>query len=183
MVSSRLSPTKLSISFSSIFISSFLDSFSSFIHLAPWLSRMEIKDKRFKRESFIRTLPKNMIPLVTYKGVLLHVCCFFSASKLAVQSKTNVPTRNKNWKRGCARTKIYLSKPFGTVVFQVWQAFSSCALLLFPSSSEAEALPDLALVFLLSFACSDLPFTEKTMHSLFLKLSLSSCTTKSLRFL
>jgi hypothetical protein len=109
MVSSRLSPTKLSISFSSIFISSFLDSFSSFIHLAPWLSRMEIKNKRFRRESFIRTLPKNTIPLVTYKGVLLHVCCFFSADKLAVQSKTNVPTRNKSWKRVCAPRYIYLS--------------------------------------------------------------------------
>jgi hypothetical protein len=131
---------------------------------------MEIKDKRFKRESFIRTLPKNTIPLVTYKGVLLHVCCFFSASKLAVQSKTNVPTRNKNWKRVCARTKIYLSKPFWTVVFQVWQAFSSCALLLFPSSSEAEVLPDLVLLFLLSSARTYLLLTDEMNHFMFLLL-------------
>jgi hypothetical protein len=170
MASSRVSPTISSISSPSIFLSSFLDSFSSFINLAPWLSRMEIKDNRFKRESFIRTLPKNIITLVTYKGVLLHVCCFFSASKLAVQSKTNVPTRNKNWKRVCARTKIYLSKPFWTVVFQVWQAFSSCALLLFPSSSAAEVLPDLVLLFLLSSARTYLLLTDELNHFMFLLL-------------
>jgi len=70
---------------------------------------MEIKDKRFKCESFIRILPKYTLPLVTYKGVLLHVCCFFYLPKLAVQSKTNVPTRNKNWKSVRAHQDIYLS--------------------------------------------------------------------------
>jgi hypothetical protein len=133
MASSRLSPTKLSISFSSILISNALASFSSFIHLAPWLSRMEIKDKWSKRESFIRTLPNNTIPLVTYKGVFLHVCCFFSADKLAVRSKTNVPTRNKNG-NVCAPRYIYLSLS-GLLSFKSGKLFllaRFCSFLLLP---------------------------------------------------
>lgn len=70
----------------------------------------------------------------------------------------------------CARTKIYLSKSFWTVVFQVWQLFSSCALLLFPSSSAAEVLSDLALLFLLSSTCTYLLLTDEMNHFMFLLL-------------
>jgi hypothetical protein len=70
----------------------------------------------------------------------------------------------------CVRTKMYLSKPFWTVVFHVWQSFSSCALLLFPSSSEAEVLPDLALLFLLSSARTYLLLTDEMKHFMFLLL-------------
>jgi hypothetical protein len=143
--------------------------FVEFHTFSPWLSRMEIKDKRFKCESFIRILPKYALPLVTYKGVLLHVCCFFIC-------RSWLFNRKQMFRQGirignvCARTKICLSKPFWTVVFQVWQAFSSCALLLFPSSSAAEVLPDLVLLFLLSSARTYLLLTDELNHFMFLLL-------------
>ena len=51
------------------------------------------------------------------------------------------------------RTKIYLSKPVLTVVFQLWRVFSSCGSLLCLSFFEAEVFPDLVALFLLSSAC------------------------------
>ena len=68
------------------------------------------------------------------------------------------------------RAPRYLSKPFCTVVFQVWQPFSSCALLLFPFSSEAEVLSDLVLLFLLSLARTYLLLTDEMNHFMFLLL-------------
>ena len=68
--SSRFSPTKVSISSFSIFISDFLDLFTSFIHLASYLSRMEIKDEGSNAISFIRTLLNNTISVVTYKDMM-----------------------------------------------------------------------------------------------------------------
>ena len=68
------------------------------------------------------------------------------------------------------RAPRYLSKPFWTVVFQVWQPFSSCALLLFPFSSEAEVLSDLVLLFLLSLARTYLLLTDEMNHFMFLLL-------------
>jgi hypothetical protein len=63
---------------------------------------------------------------------------------------------------GKARTKIFLSKPVWTVVFQLWRVFSSCGCLLFLSFSEAEVLSGLALLFLLSSACTFLLLTKET---------------------
>src|SRR4030067_2146006 len=70
MVSSRFSPTKLSISSFSIFISDFLALFTSFIHLASHLGRMEIKDEGSNAISFIRTLLNDTMSVVTYKDVM-----------------------------------------------------------------------------------------------------------------
>ena len=55
-----------------------------------------------------------------------------------------------------------LSKPVLTVVFHLWRVFSSCGCLLFLSFSEAEVFPDLALLFLLSSACTFLLLTKET---------------------
>jgi hypothetical protein len=71
MASSRLSLTKLSISFSSILISNAFASLLSFIPLAPCLSRGRLQKKNGARAiSFIRTLPNNTIHAHSYKGVL-----------------------------------------------------------------------------------------------------------------
>jgi hypothetical protein len=49
----------------------------------------------------------------------------------------------------CLCSKIHLSKPVWTFVFQVEQTFSSCAYRLSPSLSQAEVLSDLVVLFLL----------------------------------
>ena len=64
------------------------------------------------------------------------------------------------------RTRIYLSKPILTVVFQLWRVFSSCGSLLFLSFFEAEVFPDLVLLFLLSSACYCLLLIKEMAHSL-----------------
>jgi len=63
---------------------------------------------------------------------------------------------------------ISLTKPIWTVVFQVWRAFSPYVSLLFPSSSEVEAVFDLVLMFLLSSARNHLLLTEEKDSSSFL---------------
>jgi hypothetical protein len=92
---------------------------------------------------------------------LLFALRFFSRISLSLFSISFCSKLATNWR---VRTKIYLSKPFWTVVFQVWQAFSSCVFLLFPSSSEAEVLSDLVLLFLLSSARTYLLLTDELNH-------------------